>query len=316
MFNHKIFILIFSLIICACSQNTSQKNNSSQTQKSKIKDEKALALLKFREPIEPFFELMKVREGDWLKSFKEDGELFEEYIVDNPTLPTKERNKIYIQPIGKFTEKQKEIIGLTAEYMRAFYKLPVELNVFKPLGKVPNDMERISTYKEQRQIKTGLFLNKLLPKMLPDDAAALICFTNYDLFPSDGFNYVFGQASLSKRVGVWSLWRFGNPEKSVEDYNLFLKRTLKVGMHETGHMFSINHCTKYECLMSGSNHLQETDRRPLDVCPEDMLKIAWAMDYEPLERYENLAKFWEKQGQIDRQKKFEAKADVIRKVLK
>ena len=38
--------------------------------------------------------------------------------------------------------------------------------------------------------------------------------------------------------------------------------------HETGHMFSMRHCTKYECLMSGTNHLNETDRRPIDACPE------------------------------------------------
>ena len=35
-------------------------------------------------------------------------------------------------------------------------------------------------------------------------------------------------------------------------------------MHETGHMFSMRHCTKYECLMSGTNHMGETDRRPLE----------------------------------------------------
>src|SRR3712207_7363776 len=44
------------------------------------------------------------------------------------------------------------------------------------------------------------------------------------------------------------------------DFKLTLLRTLKIAAHETGHMFSVRHCTKYECVMNGSNHLGETDR--------------------------------------------------------
>ena len=38
--------------------------------------------------------------------------------------------------------------------------------------------------------------------------------------------------------------------------------------HETGHMFSMLHCTAYECCMCGSNHREESDRRPVYLCPE------------------------------------------------
>ena len=77
--------------------------------------------------------------------------------------------------------------------------------------------------------------------------------------------------------------------------NALLDRTLKIAIHETGHMFSMKHCTKFECLMSGTNHLAETDRRPLDVCPECMAKIAWAFGYDPAVRYRRLADFWRSQ---------------------
>ena len=142
---------------------------------------------------------MRVREGDWLKSFKEDGQIFEEYVTQTPTLPTKERQTIYIQPIGEFTEKQKEVLQLTAEYMGAFYKLPVKLNKIKPLGNVPKELKRKNPFDGQMQIRTALFLDKILPEILPKDAAALICFTNYDLFPDENWNYVFGQASFKEK---------------------------------------------------------------------------------------------------------------------
>ena len=146
--------------------------------------------------------------------------------------------------------------------------------------------------------------------MLPDDAAALIAFTNYDLYPGDTWAFVFGQATFSERVGVWSLYQFARPDQKT-DFNLLLDRTLKIAMHETGHMFSMKHCTKYECLMSGTNHLNETDRRPLDNCPECMAKLAWAMKYDPVERYKRLADFWTKNARPEEARLMQEKAKAI-----
>jgi len=78
----------------------------------------------------------------------------------------------------------------------------------------------------------------------------------------------------------------------------------------------MRHCAKYECLMSGTNHLGETDRRPLDTCPECTAKIAWAMNYEPSERYRNLAGFWEKQNWNDEKESFLKKAEAIAEASK
>lgn len=314
-------LIIVAVLVLNCgTSNSGQNNESGSPQISQsnedlaITDQRAKELVKYRKAIEPFFDKMEIQDGDWLTSFKENGQTFEEYISQNPTLPTNERRKIYIQPIGEFTPTQRKVISLTADFMRRFYNLPVVLSAEKNLGTIRADFTRKNPSEGHIQLKTGFFLDDKLPKMLPDDGAALICFTNYDLFPNDSYNYVFGQASLSQRVGVWSLWRFGNPDKSETDFEMFLGRTLKVGMHETGHMFSMQHCTKYECLMSGSNHLKEKDRRPIDVCPECVLKIAWAMNYDLKERYENLAEYCEFQAWNHQAATFRKKAAAIKKV--
>lgn len=65
--------------------------------------------------------------------------------------------------------------------------------------------------------------------------------------------------------------------------------------------------------MSGSNHLLETDRRPVDACPECMAKIAWAMKYEPTERYRNLSKFWKEQGFAELSREFDEKEKTVLK---
>jgi archaemetzincin len=291
------------LLLLACSN---QENSSSNTAAAPT-DPKIEKLKKQRDAVVRFYRPMKIQAGDWLKSQHEPGQTFEEYIVSSPTLPTAERRTIYIQPIGNFTPPQRNAIRLTAEYMRAFYNLPVKLNADRQLGSVPADLKRETGYPKNLQVRTTYFLDDVLPKLIPDDAAAFIAFTNVDLYPEDTWYFVFGQASLEKRVGVWSLYRLS------EGGNL-LDRTLKISMHEVGHMFGLRHCIKYECLMSGTNSLAETDRRPLDNCPECMAKVAWAMNYDPVERYKNLAAFWKKNRNPDEQRRMTEMAAAVSEV--
>ena len=90
--------------------------------------------------IEPFFKPMgKPAPYDWLASHNEPGQTFDEYLDSNPTLPTKERNKIYVLPLGAFTPQQKKIINVTAGYLEAFYELHVEQMPSRPFTAVnPN----------------------------------------------------------------------------------------------------------------------------------------------------------------------------------
>ncbi len=299
--------LLLSLLLIACGSPEASVSNSAV---APALDERSAELIKTRESLGRFFTPMTAREGDWLEAHPENGETFDEYLRSSPTLPTAERKTIYIQPIGKFTPAQRQAIKLTAEYMRAFYNLPVVLREERAIGNVPDDMTR-TQYPNNRQIRTSYFIDDVLPKMLPDDAAALICLTSNDLYPGETWNYVFGQASLEKRVGVWSLWRLEKDNGEPANKDLFISRTLKIAMHETGHMFSMRHCTKYECLMSGTNHLEETDRYPLDTCPECTAKIAWAMKYPMADRYKRLAEFWRKQSKFAEQKKMLERAGAV-----
>jgi archaemetzincin len=61
-------------------------------------------------------------------------------------------------------------------------------------------------------------------------------------------------------------------------------------------MFSIQHCTAYECNMCGSNHRAESDRHPLYLCPECHAKVCWATNAEPVARLRRLAEFCRQHG--------------------
>ena len=260
--------------------------------------------------VEPFFQRMgKPQDYDWLATFKEPGQTFDEYIASQPTLPTSERNVIYVQPLGRFTAEQSKVINVASEYMEAFYGLHVKrLDAKRLPAKINGTDQRAIDYPAHRQIRTGWIMEKMLKPVLPPDAAALIGFTNEDLYPDTSMYFVFGQASLEDRVGVWSLYRLDDRANSEK----FLSRTMKIAVHEVGHMFSFRHCTKYECVMSGTNHLAETDRRPIDACPECMAKIAWMMKESPIARYERLGAFARRNKLDEAALDFERKLSAVR----
>jgi archaemetzincin len=239
--------------------------------------------------------------NDWLASHSEEGQSFDQYREEDPVVPDLERgpgkrHTLYIQPLGKLTPTQTKIVELTARYMHRFFGIPVKLSANLPMSLVPESARRTHPTWGTKQVLTSHILNDVLQPRLPADAAAYISFTASDLWPGKGWNFVFGQASLTERVGVWSVHRYGNPDQSEEAYRRVLLRTLKVAVHETGHMFSIKHCTAHECVMGGSNNLDETDRAPVWLCPQCMAKLCWATRTDPIARYRKLADFMHAQG--------------------
>ncbi len=97
-------------------------------------------------------------------------------------------------------------------------------------------------------------------------------------------------------MGVWSIYRNGDPAAGVDGFRQCLLRTIKTASHETGHMFSMAHCTAYECNMCGCNNRAESDRRPLYLGPECLAKVLWATGADSAKRFRTLAKFCHQHG--------------------
>ena len=139
----------------------------------------------------------------------------------------------------------------------------------------------------------------LLSQLLPPDAFCLLGITPRDLYPDPSWNFVFGEASLKDRVGVYSFARY-DPRFFGEDASdraaLVLRRSCKVLAHETCHMFGIAHCIYFHCLMNGSNHMAESDARPMHLCPVDLHKLYDGVRFDPVERYAHLKEFCEEVG--------------------
>jgi archaemetzincin len=249
-----------------------------------------------------------VRPGDWLAHHREPGQTFRQYLGSGPVHARGGRKVIYIQPIGPFRGKQRRVLDLTADFMSRYFCLEVRVARPLPLSLIPASARRRHPTWGMKQILTTHVLDVLLRPRRPRDAAVYIGFTASDLWPGRGWNFVFGQASLRERVGVWSIHRNGDPERH---FNLCLLRTIKTAVHETGHMLSMWHCTAHRCNMNGSNSLDESDRGSLALCSECAAKLLWATGCDARTRYEGLAAFASKHGLAAQARAYRLRLEVV-----
>jgi archaemetzincin len=205
------------------------------------------------------------------------------------------RRTLALAPLGMAAHMTswKEILR---EGLEAFYSLS-SLLIRPILLSEVRARSRINEGTGKRQFHSQDILD-FLKQRLPADAFAIAAITSEDLYPDESWNFVFGQASLRDRVGVFSFARYDPRFEGDEslDERLILSRTLKVLSHEVGHMFGLQHCVYFSCLMNGANNLEEADATPLHVCPVCSRKLQRAIGFDVIVRYEALEVFWRSAG--------------------
>jgi archaemetzincin len=236
------------------------------------------------------------RPGEWLAAHTEPGQTFDDYVASMVTPVCARYRTLYLQPIGEVGDATASVLHIVATGLRAFFGFEVHELSAIALGGIPAFAQRQLRGNGQSQLLTSYLLDHLLRPRRPADAAAVLGLTTTDLWPGSGWNFVFGQASLQDRVGVYSTYRYGDPAGPAAERRQFLRRTVKVATHEGGHMLGLSHCTFYECGMNGSNSLAESDTRPVEFCPECQAKLWWTCGYAAPARCEALMRFAREQG--------------------
>lgn len=232
---------------------------------------------------------------EWRARFKERKQGFKAYVASDPVRAAPGEFLAFV-PVGPFAPKERAVLDRAVELASIWFDLPV-----KVLD--PADLPAKGWHRERpwgRQYETGWFLRRLLPERRPPEAVATFAITMADLYPDESWNYVFGEASLEDRVGVWSFARyfpaFWKQEETGDSDRLALRRGLQVVVHEMGHAFGIEHCQEYACVMNGSNSLEESDRQPLHLCPHCLRKLQWNRGFDVLARYGKERDFYRKNG--------------------
>lgn len=244
--------------------------------------------------------------GDWLAQHHEAGQSFARFKRDRLHVPTAERRGIAVQPLGALADSTP--LAAICEFGSRFFGLPVVQREAIPIQSLG---ARSRGEGRRRQYHTRGLLNALR-RRVPADAYCLIAVTQADLYPDPTWYFVFGEALLYDRVGVYSFARYdpafyGEPADADTPRKILL-RSLKLMAHEVGHMFGILHCVHYHCVMNGTNNLPETDRSPLHLCPVCLRKLQDSVGFDVAVREHRLAEFYRAQG-------LDAEAAVARRRL-
>jgi archaemetzincin len=240
----------------------------------------------------------KPKPRDWLSQHYEPGQTFDQFASSRPNQPDDIRYKLYLQPLDRFPEGESPSLLLLGEFMKAFFCMEVEtLSVLSESKQ--SFTKRLNPYTRNEQLLVGDILAALKVE-IPDDAFCLMGITMHDLYPSSEWNFVFGQATYTDRVGVFGFARydpaFYGEERGDDFRQLLLRRACKVLAHETCHMFGLHHCIYFSCLMNGSNHLEESDSRPMYLCPVCLSKLHHSIGFDPTRRYQELRDFYQRVG--------------------
>ena len=229
---------------------------------------------------------------DWRARFHERPQSLEDYVARCANVKGPDRSTFYIQPLSSppgrrslapgAHEKHEEAVALMREYAEIYFNVPAK--VLEPIPMFEETYDR-----ERGQCQSSEIID-LLARRVPADALVYIGIAEEDLY-AEGLNFVFGEGSLQRRTGVYSLHRYHSPDEA-----LFYRRALKLMSHEVGHILSIHHCVTWRCAMQGANTLMEDDSHPMYLCPIDLAKLEWNCRFDRVERYRKLLVFYRRLG--------------------
>lgn len=253
--------------------------------------------------------------SDWLANHREAGQTFAQFLKRRPNRPDSKRHTLYILPLGKFKATDGEaLLEPLREYSELYFGMPTKLLPAENDTEALGITTRVNGDTGKRQL-LSLDILDILPKKLPADAFCMLAVTTEDLYPDKDWNFVFGQASLSERVGVFSFARYDPTffgQAPADDVaKLVLRRSCDVLAHETGHMFGIRHCTHFHCIMNGSNHLDESDAAPMHLGPVCLRKLQHSAKFDPKKRYAKLVTFYGKHGFDEEKAWAEARLEAL-----
>jgi len=233
---------------------------------------------------------------DWLSVHDERPQTFEDFRAACPERHLGDA-PLCIQPIDDLLVHAGPCLERMVAFTGAFFMRDV---IVLPAVELPHRRLRSRVDRESGQ--SQYFAGDLLLELAaarPPAALCLLGLTTHDIYPDLFVQFAFGEASSLHRVALCSMARYRPPfreESAGREHDAVFHRCVRMLCHEVCHILGLDHCVYARCLMNGSSELEESDRRPLHLCPVDLRKLQWTLGFNVVERYRRLLHVWSGMG--------------------
>jgi archaemetzincin len=142
-----------------------------------------------------------------------------------------------------------------------------------PVKTKTGNLDLSGFYDPARRQYNGTELLIKINNQYASDSSKTLGLFNIDLFIPI-LTFIFGQALLSGRTGIASMYRLSNDRYGIKtDDTILLERFRKEVIHELGHMFGLIHCSDPVCVMRSSTYVEDIDQKGQRLCQKCRIQI-------------------------------------------
>jgi len=196
------------------------------------------------------------------------------------------KNKLIgLLPLGPFPKSinSKDLMEIISDWMTCFFMgFRVHCLPQVTVKQFPNMITRYHNRTKKFQILSTSLIKEAVQYVGQREPKyqCIIVVSWHDLYPEAKMNFELGQGSSVYRCAVMSFGRFeprtfsGPKQADIKHLTPeILWQFLKVSAHEVLHVFGLKHCNAFECLMNGSESIEQAMKQPLLLCPACLRKL-------------------------------------------
>lgn len=240
--------------------------------------------------------LRPARAGDWLSENVEPGQSLAQFRAALKPRSVDRTNRVFVFWIDdSSTRPSDEVIAQLARIIHAYF--PGVVTCFPD---PPEALASATRSVPRRSTNAGLQVcSQSLVRVASETCRAeapsrfaVVLLTGSDLYyeGNDPEDWLFGLAD-SEKGGLcvsWNRCGVDGPASLTTS-----RRFVGVLLHELCHLFYLQHCVSFDCLMNGVNDLTELDAQSMHLCPECHAKLFDVIRFDPIDRFASLRQLFE-----------------------